>query len=147
MIANIGILIFFISFIALLYNTLNENTKPILPLIGLFVSSLLILCFVPKEVGIGDIYIQKVIMENEDKVELIDSNKYFKDYRVNFGEFFFDFRLKADSYKGVLKYSLTTSQSKILKYFDIKYSDIDIDEYEILENYYKPFKEKYMVSF
>lgn len=88
-------------------------------------------------------YIQKIIVENDEKVVLRKNEDNISQYRLELDDFFIDFNIYENSYNGEMDWSLLTDQYKVLKYFNV--SDIDINENEIENDKYKPFKEKYLV--
>lgn len=88
------------------------------------------------------LYIQKIIVENEDKIERNDEISNL--YRVNLEDFFIEFEIYDDVSSGKKDINLKTSKINILKYLNINPKEIEFNEEEIEDGYYKPFKEKYL---
>lgn len=90
-----------------------------------------------------EVLVQKIIIKNQDK--LILKNE-LGEYRLEMGNIFLDFVIYEDIEEGTRIVNFLTSPTNFLKNYE-KLSSlnyIEVEEEEIENGYYKPFKDKYL---
>lgn len=90
-----------------------------------------------------EVLVQKIIIKNQDK--LILKNE-LGEYRLEMGNVFLDFVIYEDIEEGTRIVNFLTSPTNFLKNYE-KLSSlnyIEVEEEEIENGYYKPFKDKYL---